>query len=72
MNEKDLDYLNDILYFCRQINNSVNRFGKEFTIFYKDRDYNNSVNHCLLHIGETIKNISEAFKTANPTYRGKK
>ena len=64
MNSKDMQIIKYVERYCREIKNSISRFG-DFAIFEKDDDYFKSVGMSLLQIGELCNDLLEDFKTAN-------
>jgi len=52
MKNVDIDILEHIRNYCSDIQNTVERFGNDKTIFESDRDFRNSVCMSLLQIGE--------------------
>ena len=61
--ERDLSILRHILEYCRQIFDTVERFGKDEEVFLSDHVYHNSVALCILQIGELVGNLSDTFKS---------
>jgi uncharacterized protein with HEPN domain len=47
------------------IYDDVEFFGKTYENFCSRTTFANSVNYCLLHIGENVKNLSNEFKESN-------
>ncbi len=62
MKKMDVDVLEHIRDYCLDIQNTVNRFGNDKSIFENDRDYRNSVCMSLLQIGELTGHLSDDFK----------
>ncbi len=59
---KNIDILEHISTYCEDIEATVERFGREKTIFETDRDYRNSVCMSLLQIGELTGHLTEDFR----------
>lgn len=62
MKVRDIDILRHIERYCVDIENTVNRFGKDQAHFDNDVDYRNSVCMSLLQVGELVGHLSEAFR----------
>lgn len=48
--------------YCKDIENTVKRFGHNQNVFENDVDYRNSICMSLLQIGELTGHLSEKFK----------
>ncbi len=64
--KKEIQVLNKIIDRCKDVENSIQRFGDNYELFIEDKDYKNSVSMSLLQIGELIKNLSEDFRREYP------
>ncbi len=62
MRTKNIDILERIKAYCEDIDDAVERFGKDKMIFDADRDYRNSICMSLLQIGELTGHLSEDFR----------
>ncbi|MCD8335791.1 MAG: DUF86 domain-containing protein [Lachnospiraceae bacterium] len=62
MKNVDIDILEHIRNYCSDIQNTVERFGNDKTIFESDRDFRNSICMSLLQIGELTGHLSDEFK----------
>lgn len=62
MNEHDIEILNNILKYCRQIDEANQQFDTSIESFEENSVYRNAVAMCVLQIGELAKNLSEDFK----------
>lgn len=62
MKKKNIDILEHILAYCKDIEETVERFGEEKAIFDADKDYRNSVCMNLLQIGELTGLLSEEYR----------
>lgn len=62
MRVRDIDILRHIERYCVDIENTVNRFGKDQACFDNDIDYRNSVCMSLLQVGELAGHLSEEFR----------
>ena len=58
MKSADEQRLEHILDYCQDIEDSLDRFGRELDTFITDRDFYNSVSMSLLQIGELVKRLS--------------
>ena len=64
MRTKNIDIVRNIESYCKDIENTVNRFGKDQNVFENDVDYRNSICMSLLQIGELTGHLSEEFREA--------
>lgn len=64
MRAKNIDIVRHIESYCKDIENTVKRFGKDQNVFEDDVDYRNSICMSLLQIGELTGHLSEEFKEA--------
>lgn len=62
MKKKTIDILEHIQRYCRDIEETMARFGKDQAVFDRDRDYRNSICMSLLQIGELTGHLSEDFR----------
>lgn len=65
---KDLRLLRGTLIYIEDIEQTLNRFGRDYETFYHDRVFFNAISMCLMQIGEyTVGNsgFSEEFKEKN-------
>lgn len=62
MRARDIDIIRHIEGYCVDIENTVNRFGKDQACFDEDVDYRNSICMSLLQIGELAGHLSEKFR----------
>ena len=60
--ERDISILRHIHGYCVQIEETVARFGDDFTVFRADFVYRNAVAMCLLQIGELAGHLSEEYR----------
>lgn len=59
--DKDLNVLKRIIEYCDRIENTMSRFGKDFTVFVNDWDYRSSIAFNIQQIGELAKKLSKEF-----------
>jgi hypothetical protein len=50
----DLQRLEHIRDYCEEIQTTIERYGKSFSVFDQDKDYQRSVSFCILQIGELV------------------
>lgn len=62
MRARDIDIVKHIESYCVDIENTVNRFGRNQVSFENDVDYRNSICMSLLQIGELAGHLSEEFR----------
>jgi uncharacterized protein with HEPN domain len=60
----DKQRLEHILDYCCEIEKTIARYGRDFAIFDRDRDYQRSVSFSILQIGELSGGLSLAFRQA--------
>ena len=58
MKSSDEQRLEHILDYCQDIEDSLDRFGRDLDVFVADRDFYNSVSMSLLQIGELTKRLA--------------
>jgi uncharacterized protein with HEPN domain len=64
MRDADKQRFEHIIDYCADIEDSLNRFGRDLDTFNADRDFYNSVSMSLLQIGELAKGLSAEATTA--------
>lgn len=62
VNNKDIRILEHIVSYCVQIEEAVERFGRDEKIFIEDAVYHNAIALCILQIGELAGNLSDEFR----------
>lgn len=55
--------LERIVYYCDEIERTVNRFGYSFEVFVSDPVYQNACAMCILQIGELASRFNDSFRT---------
>ena len=55
----DKQRLEHILDYCCEIEKTIARYGSDFAIFDRDRDYQRSVSFSILQIGELSGGLSD-------------
>ena len=58
----DRQRLEHIRDYCREIEKTIARYGRDFSVFDADPDYQRSVSFCILQIGELSGKLSEEFR----------
>ena len=61
--DRNISILEHIVSYCDQIAETVQRFGNDYAVFYKDNIYRNATALCILQIGELVGKLSDGFKT---------
>ena len=64
--DRNLSILEHIISYCEQIEQTVERFGNDYTIFGADPIYRNAAALCILQIGELVGKLSDDFRAAHP------
>jgi uncharacterized protein with HEPN domain len=62
MKDNDFQRIKRIQGYCKDIDDTIIRFGNDFAIFSKDTDYQNSISMSIMQIGELSNGLSEEFK----------
>lgn len=62
--KKAADILDHIQRYCEDVQETLERFGRNKTVFETDRDFRNSVCMSLLQIGELTGHLPEEFREA--------
>jgi len=65
--DRNRSVLEHIISYCDQIEETVARFGSEFSIFQRDPIYRNAAALCILQIGELVGKLSDEFRAAHPS-----
>lgn len=65
--DRDISILRHIVTYCRQIEQTIERFGDSAEIFATDPIYRNAAALCILQIGELVGNLSDDFRTEHST-----
>ena len=64
--ERDINVLEHIIDYCRQIEQTVERFGNSADVFRQDPIYRNAVALCILQIGELVGKLTDDFREPHP------
>lgn len=64
--ERDRSILEHIISYCRDIEDTVERFGNSFEVFSSDKIYRNACAMCILQIGELGGHLSQEFRSSHP------
>nr|WP_325196459.1 HepT-like ribonuclease domain-containing protein [uncultured Oscillibacter sp.] len=64
--DRNISILEHVVSYCRQIEQTVERFGDEFSIFQNDPIYRNAAALCILQIGELVGKLTEEFREQHP------
>jgi len=62
MKNTDIQRIQHIKTYCEDIEETIKRFGQDFDVFVRDRDYFNSVSMSIMQIGELSAALSDDFK----------
>lgn len=58
----DLQRLAHIQDYCVEIQNTIKRYGNDFTAFDADHDYQRSISFSIMQIGELSGGLSDEFR----------
>ncbi|MDD2402341.1 MAG: DUF86 domain-containing protein [Clostridia bacterium] len=61
-NKRNADVLRHIISYCNDISETIQRFGKDYTVFTRDSVYKNATALCVLQIGELTTHLTDEFK----------
>ena len=64
--DRNTSVLEHIVSYCRQIGQTVERFGNDAATFQNDPIYRNAAALCILHIGELVGRLTDDFKEQHP------
>ena len=64
MKKKTADILEHIRHYCIDVQETLERFGKDKAVFEMDKDFRNSICMSLLQIGELTGHLPEDFREA--------
>ncbi len=64
--DRNLSILEHMVSYCNQIEETVDRFGNEYTLFASDAIYRNAAALCILQIGELVGKLTDEFREAHP------
>ncbi len=62
--DKDRSILAHMVSYCRQIEETIARFGNQYGTFSSDPIYRNAAALCVLQLGELTGKLSEELRTA--------
>lgn len=60
--DRDLEVLRHILEYCKEIEHTMEVFGRSYDVFVSNSIYQNAVALCVLQIGELTTHFTEDFK----------
>jgi uncharacterized protein with HEPN domain len=63
MKSGDIQRIYHIKTYCEDITETIERFGREYSTFIRDKDYFKSVSMSMMQIGELSAGLSDEFKT---------
>ena len=64
--DRNISVLEHIVSYCRQIEQTVERFGNDAATFQNDPIYRNAAALCILQIGELVGKLTDDFKEQHP------
>lgn len=62
MDKSDWQRIIHIRTHCDDVENFINRFGRDYNTFVEDRAYFNAVSMCIFQIGELANSLTEEFR----------
>jgi len=62
---KDYRIVTHILSYCVDIEDTLDEFARDRTVFDASKTYRNALALCILQIGELVGNLSDEFKSEN-------
>lgn len=66
-NKRDINLIEHILEYCKQVEATVLRFGNDFNEFSSDVIFRNAVGMPIFQIGELSGELSDEFKETHST-----
>ena len=63
--ERDTSILEHIVSYCEQIEQTITRFGDDYSVFCTDAIYRNAAALCILQIGELVGKLTEDFRESH-------
>jgi uncharacterized protein with HEPN domain len=67
MDSKDTNIIEHILEYCKDVDETIRRFGDNYELFCSDKDYFNSISMSVYQISELTTRLSDEFKKSAPT-----
>lgn len=64
--DHNISILEHIVFYCQQIEQTVERFGNDSTTFQNDSIYRNAAALCILQIGELVGKLTDDFREQHP------
>ena len=64
--DRNLSILEHIVQYCDQIEQTMERFGRDQELFRADQIYRNAAALCILQIGELTGKLTDDFKAQHP------
>ena len=65
--DRNISILEQIVVYCEQIEQTVERFGNDAEIFRTDPIYRNAAALCILQIGELVGKLTDEFRAQHPS-----
>ena len=65
LNNRDQTILEKIIDYCRQIVETVERFGSSYDVYCDDFVYRNACCMCILQIGELVGKLTDEFTSTH-------
>ena len=59
---RNADVLRRIILYCNDIEETILRFGEDYSVFIQDSAYKNATALCVLQIGELTTHLTNDFK----------
>lgn len=63
--DRDLGLISYILGYCEEIDETLRRFGNDYSSFENDKIFRNATIMCILQIGELSGRLSDEFIVAH-------
>lgn len=70
LNNRDQMILEKIIEYCRQITETVTRFGADYETYCGDFVYRNACCMCILQIGELVGKLTEELRLLIQIFHG--
>lgn len=64
--DRNISILEHIIKYCDQIEETIQRFGRDYDVYFNDPIYRNATAMCVLQIGELSGKLTDDFRSAHP------
>ncbi len=61
-NKDNLRYVMKIMEYCDTVNELLNEYGNDYSVFQSSKSFQLSTSMCIIQIGEYVGRIDEKFR----------